>query len=197
MYDAILPCGGIFLDFREILHQFPAHECDVVGAGHMPFRIQPAGIDKVRILHAQFFCPLIHFLDKGFLASCQKFRHGNSRIVGRSNGNGFCHVCRCLGFPFFQKHLRTTHGRRVFTDLYRICPIKFSIPFSFVNEQQCHNFRNTGRGQSFMAILFIQNGARIFFHEQGAFGSQPKVCQVFILLFCRQCGQTAANTKKQ
>ena len=195
MYDAVLPCGGILFDLREILHQFPAHKGNVISTGHMPFCIQTTGIDKVRILHAQFLCSFIHFLHKSFLTACQKFRHGNSRIIGRSNGNGFCQICRCLGFPFFQKHLRTAHGRRVFADLYCICPFKLSIPFSFVNEQQCHNFRNTGRGQSFMTVLFIQNGARIFFHEQGAFGSQPKVCQVFILLFCRPCRQTAANTK--
>ena len=197
MYDAVLPCGGILFDLREILHQLPAHKGNVVSTGNMPFCIQTTGIDKVRILHTQFLCSFIHFLHKSFLTARQKFCHSTSRIIGRSNGNGFCHVCRCLGFPFFQKHLRTAHRCRMFADLHRIRPVKLPIPFSFINEQQCHNFRDTGRWQGFMTVLFIQNSARIFFHQQSAFGSQSKICQIFILLFCRQCRQTAANTKNQ
>ena len=172
MYDGILPCGGIVSDFGESGHQFPAHQGNIMGTGLMPIRIQTAGIFKMGILHPQFLRFLIHPFHKGFLAACHKFRHGNGCIIGRSNGDAFGHICCRLGFSRLQKDLRTTHGCRVLTDLHTVFPLELSAFLRFINQQQRHNLRYTGRRHGFMAVFFIQDRSRCRIHQKGTFACQ-------------------------
>ena len=172
MYDGILPCGGVFLNFREFRHQLPTHQRNIIRTGFVSVHIQSAGIDKMRFLHPQFLCLPVHPLHKGLLTACHKLCHGNRRLIRRCNRDTFRQLCGCLRFARLQKNLRSTHTRRMLAHLHRFLPFKLSCRLRFVNQQQCHHLCHAGRRHCLVTVFFIQNRSRACVHQHRTFTFQ-------------------------
>ena len=69
--DGVHPDGGEFLDLRVVFQKLPGHEGNIMGGGPVVFGIlavvQTGAVDKMGVVHAQFFGPGVHPLHKGGL----------------------------------------------------------------------------------------------------------------------------------
>ncbi len=71
-----------------MLQQRPGHNGDIAGGGKVPRLIQAGGPQEGGVLHPQLLGPLVHLVNKGFLASGYILRQADGGVVGAGDGGG-------------------------------------------------------------------------------------------------------------
>ena len=80
-------------------NQFPGHQGNIVGRSHMAVHVQTAAVDKVSVLHAKLFRPIVHHFHKKLFRSGDVLRHCYGGIIRRGYGNALDHRIHTLSLP--------------------------------------------------------------------------------------------------
>ena len=117
------------------------------------------------IFHSKFCCSFIHVTDKFLLTPANMFCHRYTGIISGSDYDTFNQRFYCLGFAFFKKYLRTTHGFRIGTGSDNIIQFQISLFQRIKDQNQCHDLCNTGRASPCIRILLINNSSGLCLHQ--------------------------------
>ena len=187
------PYGRIIVDLRVLINQFPAHNRNIPGCGHVLRRIrQAAAVHKIRSRHSKACGTLIHHPYKFPFAPGYVLRHGHGRVISRGNDNALDQRFYCLDFPFLQKYLGAAHGFCIGTCNHFIRELDPSFRQSVKNKDQRHNLCDAGRRTLLIRPLFKNNLACGGFHQNSAGGRDRQgrplgrgLCSHSLL--CRHC----------
>ena len=127
------------------------------------------------VRHAQFRSTLIHLVRKGPFAASQMLGHGAGAVVGGGHGDGFHHVRHGHLLPGLQIDLASALGRRRFRGGNDVVPADLSAVDGLHDEQQGHDFRDAGRRQGLVGILFKEYRAGGNVQQHSAFGPFPQL----------------------
>ena len=116
---------------------------------------QTAAVLKVRVGHAKPCRSLVHHFHKFLFCPGYVFRHGYGSVVTGSHHDAFDHGLYRLGLPLFQKDLGTSHGLGVSAGNHLVGHFDFPGIQSVKNQDQCHDFRNTGGTPFRICIFFV------------------------------------------
>ena len=122
--------------------------------------VQPGAVDKMRLLHPQLRCPLVHELDECRLAAGYMLRQCRGAVVGRGDDDGLEHIPQRQLLSRFQIDLAATLGRRGVRGRYRVVPTDLAAVQRLQDQEQRHDFRYAGRGQPCVGILLPEDRPR-------------------------------------
>ena len=167
----IHPYSSIIKDFF-VLQKLFGHDCNISCRGQVGGCgiIQPVGIFKMTVAHAQFCGSAVHIRNKALQRSRNGLCQGRRRIVCRSDHHAFQQFVNGHLLSLLQIHLRTAHLGRLFADRDRILKVEFSLLNCLKNQKQSHDFGDGGRRQTLVRIQFIEHLAGGALHQNQTFG---------------------------
>ena len=121
----------------------------------MPVRGQARAVDKVRVVHAELFGPLVHARDKRFLAACQVLAERDGRVVAGDDAHGLDEVFDAHLLALFEPDLAAAHGAGMGAGGHDVARIELAAVELLHDEQQRHDLRHAGGGQVLVGIFLI------------------------------------------
>ena len=137
--------------------------------------VQPGAVDEMGVRHPQFRRPLVHLLHKSAFAARNQLCHGAGAVVGRRHGNGFEHIRHRHCFPRLEVNLASSLGGGGLRSRHLVIQVNPSVVQRLHNQQHGHHFRDAGRSQALVTLLFVKHRAGGHIHQQGAFCIQVQV----------------------
>ena len=162
--EGVHPDSGKLSDLRVIQNERPAHQGDVIGAGHMARGGQAGAVEKVGVLHAQFGSPLVHQGHEGLLAARHMLGQGHGAVVGGHHRYCFDHIPDGQLFILFQPDLGPAHGDGMGGSGDHVLPRQLPGVDGLHYQQQGHHLSDGGGFILGMSVLLIENGTRGLFH---------------------------------
>ena len=153
---------------------FPAHDGDVPRGGQVAFGIQPAGVFKVGVGHAERSRLFVHHGDKDRFAAADIFGHRHGRIVGRSDADGLEHIVQRHLLAGFEPDLAAAHVVGVFADRNEIVCADAAFLHRLKGQQQRHDLGDGSDGALFVGVLFVQDRTGILVDQNRRLARQIK-----------------------
>ena len=128
---------------------------------------QAAGVDEVRVVHAQLRGAGVHPLHKSVLAAREVLAERDGGVVAGDDAHGLDEVADAHLLPFFEPDLAAAHGRGVGGAGHEVVVGERSGVDRLHRQQQRHDLGDAGGLAGRVLVLGIEHRAGLLFHEDG------------------------------
>ena len=144
------------------------HERDVPRGGIVFVIVEePRAVGKMRPLHAQRGGAAVHPLDKDLLGAAQVLRHRHGAVVGRDHGDAFEHLVDAHLLALLEIDAAPAERGRAGAGRDDVVERELAA-FNILDDQQQRHHLCDARGHgTLVCALFIQELARLLFHQHG------------------------------
>ena len=160
------PDGGKAPDVRVAQNQRPAHEGNVIGAGHMTLGRQARGVYEMGVLHTQLRGPVIHLLHEQLRHPGHLFRQGHGGVVAAGDAHRLQKLLHGDLLPLGQIHLTAAHGRGTRADGDGVLILQLPALHGLHDQKQGHHLCDAGRLPFFMLVFGVEHLPRLLLHQQ-------------------------------
>ena len=166
---AVVPHLGV------VQKHFAAHQGDIPRGGKVPCLVQPAGVDKVGIRHAELIRADVHHLRKSGFAAADILSHGHRGVVGAGNADGLEHVVQRHLLAGLEPDLTAAHVVSVLTDGDKIVKVYLARLEGLKRQQQCHDLGDGGNRAPGIGVFLIEHRAGVLVDQDGCRAGHVKV----------------------
>ena len=140
----------------------------------MALGVQPAGVHKMRVRHAQLGRLLVHHLGKRRFRAAHKFGHRHSGVVGRAHADGLHQFVQRELLARLQPNLAAAHVVGVLGDGHDVCHGYLARLHGLQRKQQRHHLGDGGNGHLVVRLHLVQNVACVGAHQKRVAARQRK-----------------------
>ena len=116
---------------------------------------QTRAVEKLRIVHAQLFCAVVHALGERLLGTGDVLGHGDGAVVGGVDGNALEHLVHAHLFALLEPDLAAAHRAGVGADGHDVARGELAAVELFHDEQQRHDLRHAGWGHVLVGVFLV------------------------------------------
>ena len=148
--------------------------------------VKPVRVLKVRRLHAELGCALVHGSDERLLTARNGFGKHDGGIVCGGYHNRLYKVVHLHLLALLEVYLRTAHLRRACRGRKHGVVIHNAAVYGFHNEQQRHDLCDRRGRQCLVRIHFVKDRSGVGFHEYCRHIVKPQIGIFSIERCCRR-----------